>query len=255
MPSILDTVNQRYKVTFYEREQPLNRITAWLGDAPPTPSGGGGGYTTIPLPFRSAVSVWQGRPGLLVQDIPIMLWEDEPEVVPPIYPHGRKGQGGLVTLGHGVVYNLADPPMRPASTADQARRLIRMWRPDDATHPPPVIRVSAPNNLVPYTSMPFWVSDFTWGAAIGSDDAKRVMQQLVIQVTEYRADEQLQLDRAKKPGKGKRQRTYVVRRGDTLTSIAAKYRLRNGWRQLGEAQHPKITDPRQVTPGRRLVIP
>lgn len=253
MPSILDTANKRYQVTFYEREEPLNRLTAWLGDTPPTPSAGGGGYNVITLPFRSAVSVWQGRAGLLVQDIPIMLWQDAPEIVTPILP--PKGNFGLVGAGGTTVYNFSDPPSRPTSTTAQANRLIKMWRPDDDTEAPPIIRVNAPNNLVPYQQLPFWISDFTWGAAIGDDTGTRVMQQLVIQVTEYRADEELQTTKAKTPAKSKRQKTYVARSGDTLSSIAKHYHLRNGWRQLAAAQNPVITDPRQLRVGQRLIIP
>lgn len=253
MPSILDTANQRYKVTFYERSQPLNRITAWLGDTPPTPSAGGGGYVAIALPMRSAVSQWQGRANLLVQDIPIMLWQDAPEVEMPIVP-GR-GNAGFVMAPSGGIYDYSNPPSRPTSTKAQAERLIKMWRPDDDTEPPPVIRVSAPNNLVLYQTLPYWISDFTWGAAIGDESGTRIMQQLVIQVTEYRADEELQTTKAKTPAKSKPQKTYVVRSGDTLTSIAKRYSLRNGWRQLGAAQNPPITDPRQLRVGQRLIIP
>lgn len=240
MSSVLDTANQHYRVTFYERENPLNRLTAWLGDSPPTPSGGGGGYTIIPLPFRSPVSVWQGRGSLLVQDIPIMLWNDTPE-------RTTSPSGGVALTSRAATQNL--------TTAAQARRLINMWRPAKETDAPPIIRVKAPNDLIPYTTLPFWISDFTWGAAIGTHDGRREMQQLVIQLTEYREDEELQTDKAKKPRRHRRHRTYVVRNGDTLMSIAAKYHLRNGWRQLAAAQHPPINDPRQLTVGRRLIVP
>lgn len=253
MASILDTFNQRYRVTFYERTDPLNRIVAWLGDTPPTPSAGGGGYNAIALPFRSAVSVWQGRGNLLVMDVPIMLYQDEPQVIAPQGP--PRGQSGFVTAGRGVIYNQSSPPSRPMSTADQIGRLMRMWRPDDDTEPPPIIKLTGPGTAVPFQNLPWWVSDFAWGTVIGDENANRVMQQLVIQVTEYRADEELQTIHAKTPAANKRQRSYVVRHGDTLTSIARKYHLRNGWRQLASAQHPPINDPRQIRVGQRLVIP
>jgi hypothetical protein len=220
---IASTLNAQYKATFYQRDDTSARVNVWLGDTPPTPSAGGGGYQVISLPKRSAVTVWQGRDGVLVQDIPVMVLADDTEY-------------GLSTIAQ------IDP-------------LIKMWRPVDDTEAPPVIRVTAPRGLIPYSTLPYWVSDFTWGAAIGDENGDRIMQQLVIQVTEYRADEELQTIKLKRPDATKRQRTYVVRPGDTLTSIAARYKLPNGWRQLGAAQNPQINDPRSLTPGTRLTIP
>lgn len=253
MGSLADTFNQSYRVRFYERDDPLRQLIAWLGDTPPTPSAGGGGYTAMTLPMRSAVSVWQGRGNLLVMDIPIMLWGGDQEPVVPIPP--PRGTSGFLMAPGGGIYDIASPQTRAASTAQQADVLVKMWRPDDDTEPPPVIRVSAPQNVVPFQHLPYWISDFTWGAAIGDQSARRIMQQLVIQVTEYREDETLQTIKAKKGPKAKRQRFYTVKAGDTLTAIAARYHLPNGWRQLAAAQHPAITDPRSLRVGQRLLIP
>jgi nucleoid-associated protein YgaU len=50
------------------------------------------------------------------------------------------------------------------------------------------------------------------------------------------------------------EKTYLVRRGDTITGItAAVYRDPSRWRELAVANG--ITDPRQLRPGRRLLLP
>jgi nucleoid-associated protein YgaU len=49
-------------------------------------------------------------------------------------------------------------------------------------------------------------------------------------------------------------KTYLVRRGDTIAGIAAAvYRDPARWRELAQANG--ITDPRQLRPGRRLLLP
>ncbi len=50
------------------------------------------------------------------------------------------------------------------------------------------------------------------------------------------------------------EKTYIVRRGDTLSSIAgAVYRDPGQWRPIALAN--KIVDPRRLAPGTRLVVP
>ncbi len=50
------------------------------------------------------------------------------------------------------------------------------------------------------------------------------------------------------------EKTYLVRRGDTITGIAAAvYRDPSRWRELALANG--ITDPRQLRPGLRLLLP
>ena len=50
------------------------------------------------------------------------------------------------------------------------------------------------------------------------------------------------------------QKHYVVRRGDTLSSIAgALYRDPTVWREI--ARGNKIRDPRRIAPGRELIVP
>ena len=52
------------------------------------------------------------------------------------------------------------------------------------------------------------------------------------------------------------QRFYIVRRGDTLSKISAKYYGSAGqWRKILEANKQTLTNPDKLTPGQKLIIP
>lgn len=241
--AIVDTLNKNYQVTIYEREETSRRVTAWLADSPPTPSAGGGGYQIVNLPMRSSVTVWQGRTGLLLMDMAIFLWDEQPS--PPSYSTRGLGHQGL-----GVSLYA-----EPISAMAAVRQLLRMWRPADDTEAPPVIRTSAKADVVPFVTTPWVLNDFQWGQVIGDEKGNRVLQGITLQLMEYRADEELKIDRLRTPKTNKRTRVYVVKQGDSLTAIAARYHLRNGWRQLANAQSPVINDPRNIRVGQKLIIP
>lgn len=59
-----------------------------------------------------------------------------------------------------------------------------------------------------------------------------------------------EVDTAKEP------RTYVVQRGDTLSSISRRFYGTPGkWRRILEANRSVLSDPNQIRPGMELVIP
>lgn len=214
-----------YDVTFYERKYPARSITATLGDTPPTPTAGGGGWTQVILPKRSAVMVWKGRDQLMVLTIPIVI--------------------GSIVDETGPVF-----PERNA--------LAAMWRPDEATEEPPVIKVKALGDAVPFQHLQYVITDLTWGSStagdvVGDQNARRTMQKMVVTVTEYEADERLEAV------KKKHQQTvhgggfeYRVKKGDTLRSIAKRFGL--VWQDIADVQTPVITDPRKIKVGQRLLI-
>jgi len=76
--------------------------------------------------------------------------------------------------------------------------------------------------------------------------------EVTITLKEYRpVDVQFSQDRS---SSSTVEKTYLVRRGDTITGIAAAvYRDPSRWRELAVANG--ITDPRQLRPGRRLLLP
>jgi nucleoid-associated protein YgaU len=52
------------------------------------------------------------------------------------------------------------------------------------------------------------------------------------------------------------QKFYIVRRGDTLSKISAKYYGSAGqWRKILEANKQTLTNPDKLTPGQKLIIP
>lgn len=207
-----------YLLQVFERDSPGRQILALLGEDPPTPQDGGGGHEVVPLPKRSAVTVWRGRGSLLSMSVPIVL--------------------GSATHS----------PVTPARSA-----LMSMWRPADATDEPPPIRLRSPGDAVPFQSVTWVLTGLEWGAYMGDGRGNRVMQKLVLTVTEYRPDEQLQIEVIQ--AKQKWLQVYTVRVGDTLSSIARKFRVKGGWRAIGDIQHPPIRDPRKVRVGQRLLIP
>jgi nucleoid-associated protein YgaU len=47
----------------------------------------------------------------------------------------------------------------------------------------------------------------------------------------------------------------IVKKGWTLKTIAAKYKVPGGWRAIGKIQRPPITDPRKVKTGQHIRMP
>jgi nucleoid-associated protein YgaU len=80
--------------------------------------------------------------------------------------------------------------------------------------------------------------------------------QATLKVMEFINPDQIRLKRRKRARK-RFPVFYVVRKGDTLLKIAHKvYGDKSKWKKIGEAQTPKIRDPRkQLKPGRKLRIP
>ncbi|GIF12178.1 transglycosylase family protein [Actinoplanes teichomyceticus] len=49
-------------------------------------------------------------------------------------------------------------------------------------------------------------------------------------------------------------RTYVVKRGDTLSGIAARYHIKGGWRALYRANASRLSNPNHLRVGQRLAL-
>jgi nucleoid-associated protein YgaU len=139
--------------------------------------------------------------------------------------------------------------------------LVNMWRPEakegHAPPEPPVVEISSPGDALPFSDLDWVVEDLEWGEAVADRSGNRIQQAFIVTLREYRADERLQTaDHAK--GKPTKARFYEVRRKDLahgLVGIAEHLHLKGGWRELGDAQHPRIKDPRKIHVGEKLVIP
>lgn len=231
-----------WKVTIWT-PRPYRAVTAYLGDEPPTPKGGGGGWEVVKLPHRPPVTVWRD-PEPLVQPLKLVL-------------------GGA---------NTDDPEVEVAKGIET---LVEHFYRGTRREPPPVVRVAFAHNAVPYRGSIDWViSDLQWGPGQAGKSGRRIEQAFTVELTEHNADRRLHATNngksspsknRKGKGKGKHKppppgRFIIVQRGDTLTSIAREIdpdgtRLPNGWRDLGLAQHPPITDPRAIRKGQRLRWP
>lgn len=231
-----------WKVTIWT-PRPYRAVTAYLNGDIPTPKGGGGGWQTVTLPHRP----------------PALVWRDPEPLVQPL---------GLV-LGGANVKGAAD------EVAAGIETLVEHFYRGDRESPPPIVRVAFANNAVPYRGSIEWgITDLTWGPAQAGKSGRRIEQAFTVELTEAIADRRLHATRfgdsspsKKRKGKGKGKakppppgRYIIVQKGDTLKTIAREIdpfgdRLPNGWRDLGLAQHPPITDPRGVHVGQRLRWP
>jgi len=127
---------------------------------------------------------------------------------------------------------------------DKLRNLLRI---DPELHAPPIVRF-------------IWDRDLFRGVLASLDatyvlftpDGVPLRAKLAAKLTEYRpAEVQVREIDRRSPDVEK---SYTVRRGDTLSGIAAAlYRDPTRWRAIAQANG--IVDPRRIAPGRELTVP
>ncbi|WP_406631329.1 LysM peptidoglycan-binding domain-containing protein [Amycolatopsis sp. WGS_07] len=127
---------------------------------------------------------------------------------------------------------------------DAVRNLLR---PDSREHAPPVVRFVWDEAV--FTGV---VDKLEVGYQLFRPDGVPLRAMLDLSLKEFRpAAAQVADSPRSSPTVEK---TYVVRRGDTLSSIsAAVYRRPGAWRELARANG--IGDPRDLRPGRVLTVP
>jgi hypothetical protein len=131
--------------------------------------------------------------------------------------------------------------------AKYVERLRGLMTPDSREHAPPIVR-------------------FVWGRSVFTGvmekldityqlflpDGTPLRAKLDIGLKEYRPAAVQAMDPPR--SSSTEEKSYLVRRGDTLSSIAAAlYRQPDAWRALARANG--ITDPRDLRPGQVLTVP
>jgi LysM repeat protein len=130
------------------------------------------------------------------------------------------------------------------SYVDAVRNLMR---PDSREHAPPIVRFVWDEAVFTGVLEKLDVNYVLFGK-----DGVPLRAQLDISLKEFRPAAQQVLDTPRSSPTV--EKSYVVRRGDTLSSIAAAvYRRADAWRELARAND--ITDPRDLRPGRVLTVP
>jgi hypothetical protein len=213
---------------------PLHYVTfsaAGIGDVSclrdedsPNLVGGYGGWDIVTRPRKVGLTQWNGREPFQM-DIPILFDGF----------HGDNGQEIEIS------------------------KLSRMALPggDDE---PPIVKIKGPG--VPDPGPDNWViRDISWGTQKvmwAYNDAgvmTRMRQDAVVHVMEHVAPDRAAFAKlASKGNQGAWPKHYTVKKGDTLSKIAAKfYKNSKKWKKIADANN--IRDPKSLKVGRRLVIP
>lgn len=212
-------------------DPPGRELEIELGADPATPTGGAGGWAKIARPRRKSLTEWQGVEGY---EMPI----------PVIFDRFRENR----------------------SVEGQITRLERMAKKREGEAQPPIVRIRGP---VPHTNLEWVIQDIEWGAMERrARDGQRTRQFATIVLWQYIAAD-LVLERKKSPakdsrdrnrdrgkgdGKGQSRRTYTVRRGDTLSSIAAReLGSASKWSKIADLNN--IRDPKNLRVGQVLRLP
>lgn len=208
-----------------------------MGDGPATPTGGYGGWELKPRPRRQSLTQWNGIDPLQI-DIAI-LFDDLVNNRSVEGPIQKLEQMGGVGIGGGE---------------------------------PPLITVDS-GGLIPYdfhaNKNRVWViSNIQWGDVERNVFGNRIRQAAVVTITQYIEDDELRNESSAQKRKGKKKpkskrgrelrgskkKIYVVKPGDTLSSIAArKLGSHKRWREI--ARLNGIRDGARLRPGESLRLP
>jgi len=215
-------VSVRPQVIF---ESPTDKLRILLGDGEPKISEGYGGWDVIDRPKRVGATQWNGKPPFQME-VPLMFdgWADN------------------------------------NSIESVFRRFEEMALPVAERKPPPVLKVTGP---IPWGGGNEWVITHIepTGSLRRRSDGHRVRQSCTVTLRRYVEIERIgqkaaSRARGKNKTKGKtgKGRVYIVKKGDTLSSIAAK-QLGDAsrWREIARLNN--IRDPRDIRPGQRLRLP
>lgn len=211
-------------VAFATAQPPLS-VVCKLGAESATPGGGVGGWQALELPGREDATEWGSTPGRTLS-VPILL---------DGFVARRSVEADIAAL-----YEMGCPP-------EGAKRGT----------PPPVVRIGG---MVPGTSREWVIQGIEEGAATW-DGMRRIRLFATVALSEHKPPELVVVRRAKSSSTAASStRTYTVKRGDTLASIARDEMGANSASEIAKAvralkEANKIRDPKSIKPGDKLKIP
>lgn len=226
----------RARVTFTCKKPALS-VTAFLGPEPPKMTGGYGGWEKTARPRRQALTHWVGREPLQ------------------------------------QAINIVFDKFRDTESVElDIQKLEQMALPWHRGDEPPVIRIHNDEGIdgaALHTELPWVIDNIDWGDSNRTQKGFRSRQEAIVHLLRHVPDEYVKpatppkRNRRKKSRKNRRSQSplalpflsapilYVVRDGDTLTSIAARelgdYRL---WTELADANG--LRDPDNLTIGQEI---
>lgn len=211
-----------------ESKDPVLAVVASIR-GPVVPSAGYGGWNRVPRPFKKPITEWNAGDALSLT-VSFVLDAD---------------------LG----FNVA-----------AAERGLELLAGLDADEEPPTFKIySRPAGVVPHDNASdperdWFLESLTWDRdeAINRDDGTPRRRAGEMVLTEYVDDEILaDLKPVKKKAKKKaapiRKDRYTVKKGDTLSKIAARLKVKGGWKALAKLNG--IRDPKKLKVGARLKVP
>lgn len=236
-----------------------------LGDGFVTPNGGGATFDEITVPNDKTILNWSGE-SLYRLTVPVMLdsWVDDIEPPtrdkqPPKFKNIKKKRK---RHRHRERWRKVRDTERPLNVASYIELLEELKQPLGASDhkPPAVIRVYG--KAVPkYLNGDIWqIEEIEYGDPMHNPfNGKQVRQQLTLNLVEPNEGGRFKLKKHKQKhhgGGGGGRQTYMVKRGDTLQSIAAKfYGDASKWHRIADANN--IKNPRDLSKyvGDRIKIP
>jgi phage tail protein X len=200
-----------------------------MGAGAATPTGGIGGWTQEERPDAKNLTEWKGN-STVTQDIPILING---------FMDGNNVQG-------------------------QANDIIALGRNPEDDEVPPVFRMFG---AIWFPWFAWVLEGISWGEEPGDEvirdtDTTLLRQELTLHVAEFEDPDQIRIKRIRHAfgvGKGGGVNApgniYIVHKGDTIASIAAKvYGDRSVWKVL--AKKNGIRDPNaELKPGREIKLP
>lgn len=159
-------------------------------------------------------------------------------------------RGGARTLKLDALVDAAEAPVR--ADRDVQKRWLDAFQTltlrDKNTHAPPVVTFAWGANP-PFTGV---VDSLSVTYVLFDRDGTPTRAKVSLSLKEFRTAKEQQHETAQSSPTV--EKVWTVRRGDTLSSIAAAvYRDSGRWRELAAAN--AIADPRALTPGTALVVP